>query len=158
PRGRTRKGGRSARSCRSGHRRPSDSDDRRGHGRRHGPGYYLDSHVEAAMAMSFSWRPVAVAIVVASLPQTLAARQGSLALQHDPLVSMRNDSVTIRFVDTDLRVAIQALGRYLDRPIALGTLGAARVTLETPMPVPRSDVRALIRGLLESHNYRLVDD
>lgn len=108
--------------------------------------------------MSFSWRPVAVAIVVASLPQTLAARQGSLALQHDPLVSMRNDSVTIRFVDTDLRVAIQALGRYLDRPIALGTLGAARVTLETPMPVPRSDVRALIRGLLESHNYRLVDD
>lgn len=82
------------------------------------------------------------------------------AVQQDSLVAvhMHNDSVTIRFVDTELRAAVQALGRYLDRPIAFGAIGNGRVTLETPKPVPRSDVPSLLRGLLESHNYRLVDD
>lgn len=81
-----------------------------------------------------------------------------LAAQQDSLVIARNDSVLVRFVDADLRAAVQALGRHLDRPIAFGAIGEARVTLETPKPVHRSEVHALLKGLLESHNYRLVDD
>lgn len=96
------------------------------------------------------WR-VAVASLGLLAPCPLAAQQ-------DSLVTVHNDSVTIRFVDTDLQVAVQALGRYMDRPVAFGALGGARITLETPKPVPRADVRDLLRGLLESHNYRLVDD
>lgn len=101
--------------------------------------------------MSIARWLAAAAILGTLLPFPLAAQQ-------DSLVIARNDSVTIRFVDTDLGAAVQALGRHLDRPIVFGTIGSARITLETPRPVPRSDVPALLRGMLESHNYRLVAD
>ncbi len=103
------------------------------------------------MAMSFARRLAAATILGTLVPHALAAQQ-------DSLVTVRNDSVSVRFVDADLRAAVQALGRHLDRPIAFGAIGSARVTLETPRPVPRTEVHALLRALLESHNYRLVDD
>jgi general secretion pathway protein D len=69
------------------------------------------------------------------------------------------DSVTIRAVNVDLRTAVQLLGQYLDRPVLFsGQGGGGLVMLETPKPVPRSDVVRLLRGLLDSHNYELVDD
>jgi general secretion pathway protein D len=71
---------------------------------------------------------------------------------------VRNDSVTIRFVETDLRAAVQALARHLDRPLLFGGMGEARVTLETPRAVPRAEIHGLLRGLLDNHNYDLVSD
>ncbi len=68
------------------------------------------------------------------------------------------DSVTVRFTEADLRGVLQALGRHLDRPLLLAGLPAARVTLETPRPVPRAAVLALVRGLVESQNLELVRD
>jgi type II secretory pathway component GspD/PulD (secretin) len=73
-------------------------------------------------------------------------------------VTARNDSVSIRLVDTDLRAAVQALARYLDRPVMFGAVGDIRVTLETPQPVPRQEVPNLLRALLESQNLRLVEE
>jgi general secretion pathway protein D len=58
----------------------------------------------------------------------------------------------------DLRAAIQALGRYLTKPILVGPIQPVRVTLETPGPVPRSTVPALLRGLLESQSLELLED
>lgn len=75
-----------------------------------------------------------------------------------PGVVARNDSVSIRLVDVDLRSAVQVLGKYLDRPVVFGTVNGVRVTLETPQPVPIADVGRLLRGLLESQNYELFAD
>jgi general secretion pathway protein D len=61
-------------------------------------------------------------------------------------------------VDVDLRAAVQALSRYLDRPVVFGGLAGNRVTLETPAPVPRSQVVQLLRGVLESQGLELVPD
>lgn len=73
-------------------------------------------------------------------------------------VRVMGDSVMVRFVDAELRVAVQALGRYLDRPVLAANLPAVRVTLETPLPVARSEVIRLLRGLVESQNLDLIAD
>lgn len=86
-----------------------------------------------------------------------AAPSGAVtAARSDSVVSARGDSVSIRLVDVDLRVAVQALGRYLDRPVLLGAAPPSRVTLETPHAVPRSDALRLLRGLVESQGLELV--
>jgi len=72
-----------------------------------------------------------------------------------PGVVARNDSVLVRFVDTDLRVALQALAPYLDRPLVIGALGEFRVTLTTPRAVARAAVPELLDGMLRSYNLRL---
>jgi general secretion pathway protein D len=69
-----------------------------------------------------------------------------------------SDSVNVRFIDVDLRVVVQALGQHLDWPIVITGLPANRVTLETPRPVARTRVLALLRGLLETQNLELVAD
>ena len=66
--------------------------------------------------------------------------------------------MTIRIQNADLRTAVQMMGQYLDRPVILGGQGTSPVTLETPHPVPRADVIRLLRGVLESQNFELVDD
>lgn len=78
--------------------------------------------------------------------------------QQDSPVKARGDSVTVRLVDVDLRLAVQSLAQYLDRPVLFGAVSAGRVTLETPRPVPRADVVRLLRGLVESQNLEFVLD
>jgi general secretion pathway protein D len=97
-------------------------------------------------------------IVVGLVALRPLAVAGHLRAQADTLVSMRNDSVSIRLVDVELRAAIQALGRYLDRPVIVGNVNNVRVTLETPRPIPRAEVPRMLRGLLESQNINLVSD
>lgn len=69
-----------------------------------------------------------------------------------------DDSVSVRFVDVDLRTVVQGLSQYLPHPVLIGGLSGQRVTLETPQPVPRAAVLALLRGLLESQQYDLMID
>jgi type II secretion system protein D len=95
---------------------------------------------------------IAVAFVAAMLPGPAAGAQ------QDSLVLARGDSVSVRLVDVDLRAAVQALSRYMDRPVVFSGVAGARVTLETPRPVRRADVPRLLRGLLESQNVDLVED
>jgi general secretion pathway protein D len=69
------------------------------------------------------------------------------------------DSVTLRIVNTELRSAVQIVQQYLDKPIIFTGAGAGpQVTLESPRPVPRTDIPRLLRGLLDSQGYELVDD
>lgn len=75
-----------------------------------------------------------------------------------PPPSTRQDSVSVRFVDSELRVVIQALAQYLDAPLIIAAIPTGRVTLETPAPVLRSAVLPLLRGLLESQKLLLVKD
>jgi general secretion pathway protein D len=73
-------------------------------------------------------------------------------------VRVVNDSVAVRFVDADLRAVVQALGRYLGKPLLVGSLQPVRVSLETPTPVLRSSLPALLRGLLQAQSLDLVED
>ncbi|HXB23552.1 MAG TPA: secretin N-terminal domain-containing protein [Gemmatimonadaceae bacterium] len=68
------------------------------------------------------------------------------------------DSLGIHLVDVDLRVAVSALAPYLNRPVVFGAVPALRVTLETPRPVPRSEVGRLLSGVLSSLNLELALD
>lgn len=93
-------------------------------------------------------------LLMVTLPSAVKAQSDTTAA-----VMLERDSVTVRLVDADLRAAVQALGRYLDRPVVFGgNVPGARVTLETPRPVPRAAVAQLLEGLLESQNLELVSD
>ncbi len=87
----------------------------------------------------------------------LAAPEALLG-QDTTTVRLRGDSVSVRFVDAELRAVLQSLGRYLDRPLFLTAVPQVRVTFETPRPVPRGEVLPLLRGLVQSHNLELVRD
>ena len=99
-------------------------------------------------------RTVTIAVLLGALAWATPLRAQDPA----PGVVVRNDSVSIRLVDVDLRSAVQVLGKYLDRPVVFGAVNGVRVTLETPHPVPIADVVRLLRGLLESQNYELFAD
>jgi len=78
--------------------------------------------------------------------------------QDSATVRAVGDSVSVHFVDADLRAVVQAMGRYLDRPVLFAALPGARVTLETPRPVTRIELLPLLRGLVEAQNLELVRD
>jgi general secretion pathway protein D len=82
----------------------------------------------------------------------------SLSAQDTTAIRFRNDSVSVRFVETDIRAVIQAIGQYLPKPVLIGPIQPVRVTLETPGPVDRATLRSLLRGLLESQNLEFVED
>lgn len=105
---------------------------------------------------------VVLAGAAAAQPPPRVPPPGSDAARAQEMVSgiaeRPGDSVSIRLVDVELRVAVQALGRYLDRPVLVGAPATAKVTLETPRPVARADVMRLLRGLVEGHNLEFVSD
>jgi len=73
-------------------------------------------------------------------------------------VRVANDSLSVRFVEADLRAVIQTLGRYLAKPVLVGAIQPVRVSLETPRSVHRSAVAGLLRGLVEAQNLQLTED
>lgn len=81
-----------------------------------------------------------------------------LSAQDTVGVRLAHDSVSVRFVDTDIRAVIQALGRYLPKPVVVGAIQPSRVSLETPTPVARSGIEALLKGLVESQNLEFAED
>lgn len=82
----------------------------------------------------------------------------ALHAQDSTGVQAHGDSVAIRFVEADMRAVVQALAPYLARPLLTANLPGDRITLQTPAPVAREDVLALLRGLAEAHNLRLTED
>jgi general secretion pathway protein D len=99
------------------------------------------------------WR----SIMLLALPAALALVDPLHGQEAEPVL-LRNDSVTIRLVEVELRAAVQAMSRYLDRPVIFGALAGSRVTLETPAPVPRAEIVHLLRGILQSHGLELLED
>ena len=98
-------------------------------------------------------RAFALPLVLAAAPlaSPAQARQGS--------VSSRKDSLSIRWVDTELRAAIQSVAPYLDRPTVVNPgVGLSRLSFETPRPIHHGDLLRLLRGLVESHGLELVVD
>jgi len=96
-------------------------------------------------------RTAKVAVLLIGLAMPLYA-------QDTAAVRVANDSVSVRFVDADIRAVLQALGRYLPKPVLVGNVQPVRVSLETPGRVHRSMVPALLKGLAESHNLEFAED
>jgi general secretion pathway protein D len=82
----------------------------------------------------------------------------AIAAQDTSAVRFRNDSIVVRFIDTDIRAVIQTIGQYLPKPVLVGPIQAVRVTLETPGPVDRARLLALLRGVVESQNLEFQED
>lgn len=66
--------------------------------------------------------------------------------------------VTLDFVEADARAVVQALARYLDRPVVYGQVAGARITMQSPRPVARGDILALLRPALAAHNLELAEE
>ena len=81
-----------------------------------------------------------------------------LSAQDTTAVRNVNDSISVRFIDADIRGVIQTLGRYLPKPVLVGNLQPVKVSLETPAPVPRARVRELLKGLVESQSLEFTED
>lgn len=81
-----------------------------------------------------------------------------LAAQDSLAIQASQDSVQIRFVDADLRTVIQALGRYLSKPVIVSGVPGNRVSLETPSRVSRGAVTGLVRGLIETQGLLFQED
>lgn len=92
-----------------------------------------------------------------AMAMTLATMGRVTASQAVPLTVVQ-DTVKISMVDADLRAAIQALARYLPKPVLTAGVAPVRVTFETPGYVPKSDVLTLLRGLVELHGLVLTDE
>jgi general secretion pathway protein D len=115
----------------------------------------VEARGEIAMAVRRVWALVLVSIACSFGAATARAQQVGA---RDSAAGAHGDSVSIHLVDVDVRAAVQSLARYLDRPVVFGTVTAAKVTLETPAPVPRGDVIHLLRGVLQSQSLELIAD
>jgi general secretion pathway protein D len=96
--------------------------------------------------------------IVMTVALAVAACGRQAGAQNDSLVVIRNDSVSVKFANADLRLAVQALARYLDRPVLFGNIGEVRITLETPQPVPRASLPDLLRGMLQAYGLVLAEE
>jgi len=78
-----------------------------------------------------------------------------LSLTTPPVLVSQGDSVSVRFVDAELRVVLQALGRYLPKPLLMSGVPQERITLDYASPLPRSSLVEIIRGLIEPRGLEL---
>jgi len=83
---------------------------------------------------------------------------GHLSAQDTSAVRFAHDSIAVRFVETDIRAVIQAIGQYLPKPVLVGPIQPVRVTLQTPGPVDRATLLSLLRGLVQSQSLEFVED
>src|SRR6266516_5622231 len=83
---------------------------------------------------------------------------GPLHGQDTSKVRFTHDSIAVRFVETDIRAVIQAIGQYLPKPVLVGPIQPVRVTLETPGAVDRATLLSLLKGLVQSQNLEFTED
>jgi type II secretory pathway component GspD/PulD (secretin) len=76
----------------------------------------------------------------------------------DAQVQQTAAGLSLNFVEADVRAVLQALTPYLDRTLVFGELGGARISLQSPRPVPPGDVLTLLRSALATRNIELVED
>jgi general secretion pathway protein D len=89
---------------------------------------------------------------------TALAGAAEAQAQDTAAVRLKDDSVRVRFLDADLRAVIQAVGRYLPKPVVAGNVPAVRVSLETPQPVTREMLGTLLAGLVEAQGLGYSED
>ena len=109
----------------------------------------MEALTEKAMVTILRWVTRGMAVATIAISSANGQRV-------DSTIVPRNDSVMIRMVDVDVRALIQALARYLDRPVVFGPINGTRVSLETPTPIPTAQVLPLLRGVLSAQNLEFT--
>jgi general secretion pathway protein D len=104
------------------------------------------------MSIAARFRAIAIAAALAAAATRQARAQDTAA------VRVVDDSVRVRFLDADLRAVIQAVGRYLPKPVVTGAMPAVRVSLQTPQPVGRATLATLLAGLVEAQGLEYAED
>ncbi len=94
----------------------------------------------------------------AALILALAPVASRAAAQDTAAVRLARDSLSVEFVEAELRSVVQALARFLPKPVLIGGLPSVRVTLETPHPIAQAELLPLLRGLLEGQNLELEEE
>jgi general secretion pathway protein D len=95
-------------------------------------------------------RAAVMALAALAAPPLLAAQQ-------PPPVQAGPEGVTLDFRDTDIRLVISALAEFAGINVTYSNLPATPVTLRSPAPVPRAQVREQLEGLIRSNGLRMVD-
>jgi general secretion pathway protein D len=89
----------------------------------------------------------------------LLAVLGAVPLRaQQPVIKAAGDSVRVRFLDTDLRAVIQAVGSHLPKPVLAGSVPEVKVSLETPALVSRQTLAVLLQGLVQAHGLEFAED
>lgn len=104
------------------------------------------------------WARGCVALLFAFAPSGLRAQVPAAPRPDTTAIRLAHDSVSVRFIDTDLRAVIEALGPYLPKPVVIGPIQPIRVTVETPSPVPPRALATLLRGVVEAQGLTLTED
>ena len=85
-------------------------------------------------------------------------RSTQLRAQDTVGVKPAGDSVRIRFIETDLRAVVRSLATLLDKPVVMNDVPGVKISFDTPVPVPKSHIVAVMRGLLQGQGFELVED
>lgn len=101
------------------------------------------------------WTARAILVLSASLAVYPSSR---LVGQDTSGVRSIGDSVQVRFVDTDLRAVIQALGKHLSKPVIVGPIPDTRVSLETPGLVGSATLKTLLSSVVQSQGLDFSED
>jgi len=68
------------------------------------------------------------------------------------------DSVTVRFINAEIAVVLQALGRHLPKPLLVNGVGPMRLTLDHPTPIAVAAIPGLIQGIAASQNLEFTEE
>jgi general secretion pathway protein D len=104
-----------------------------------------------------SCQPSAVSVLLVAIGVFPVCSSPARA-QDTTAVRAVHDSVQVRFVDTDLRAVIQALGRHLPKPVIVGPIPDSKVSLETPGLVGAATLTALLSNLVQSQGLEFTED
>jgi general secretion pathway protein D len=97
-------------------------------------------------------RIVAILLALAALFATRILAQDTSS------VRAVNDSVSVHFVDADLRAIVEAVSRYLVKPVIIGSINPVRASLQTPGPVSRQTLLSLLKGVVETQGLEFTED
>jgi type II secretory pathway component GspD/PulD (secretin) len=75
-----------------------------------------------------------------------------------PTLESTNAGVLVDFQDVDLKLVITALAEAGDVNVTYGDLPLKKITLHMRQPVPKQDIRALLRSISESNGLETTED
>ena len=97
-------------------------------------------------------KPLLAAWIVSMI---LLVSSSTLAAQDIPDVQITGDSVELNFQNAEIAVVLSALAELAGLNLMHGNLPDLRVTLRTGRPVPRTELRAYLEGIVSANGLAL---
>ena len=88
----------------------------------------------------------------------LLCSAGPVGAQEPSGVQVTEDGVLLNFQDADLRVVISALAELAGLTVVYSGLPSVPVTLRSAAPVPRSELRPMLEGLVRANGLAIVEE